>query len=187
MTDGHLTIALDGFPALMTDLLTLHLTNAGFSVVPAEFLPSARCTLRWSGEDRVEPTTAVQPAPATIVVTDTPAAARRWRRQQALAVAARDVDIDSLLALVRATASDQKTPTPKSPGPAAATDRELEVMELIAEGHDTDQIAAALDISPHTVRTHIQHVISRLGVNSRAAAVVRLTDEGLIAPGAAGN
>jgi DNA-binding response OmpR family regulator len=51
------------------------------------------------------------------------------------------------------------------------TRRELDVLWLLAEGSGQDDIAAALFISPKTVATHIEHILSKLGVNSRAQAV----------------
>jgi DNA-binding NarL/FixJ family response regulator len=64
-------------------------------------------------------------------------------------------------------------------GPAAARDaaqltpREREVLELLAGGQGAAEIAVALGISMPTVRTHIQHILSTLGVHSQLAAVAR--------------
>jgi DNA-binding NarL/FixJ family response regulator len=54
---------------------------------------------------------------------------------------------------------------------AALTARELEVLSLLAAGVRTDQIAAALVISPKTVRTHVERILGKLEVHSRAEAV----------------
>ena len=51
------------------------------------------------------------------------------------------------------------------------TPRELEVLRLLAEGHDQDDIAEQLVISPKTVSTHIQRILGKLEVRSRAQAV----------------
>ena len=51
------------------------------------------------------------------------------------------------------------------------TPRELEVLELLAEGLTQAQIARQLVISPRTVGTHIQNLLGKLGVHSRAQAV----------------
>ena len=51
------------------------------------------------------------------------------------------------------------------------TRREQEVLELMAEGNDTNEIAATLSISTHTVRNHIQNVLFKLQVNSRLKAI----------------
>ncbi len=54
---------------------------------------------------------------------------------------------------------------------ARLTPRELEVLRLLAEGHDQDDIAEQLVISPKTVSTHIQRILGKLEVRSRAQAV----------------
>lgn len=51
------------------------------------------------------------------------------------------------------------------------TQRELEVLQLLADGLDQRQIATRLTISGRTVGTHIEHILSKLGVHSRAQAV----------------
>ena len=54
---------------------------------------------------------------------------------------------------------------------AELTKRELEVLRLLAQGLDQRQIADRLVISPKTVATHIEHILAKLGVRSRAEAV----------------
>ncbi|MEV7544820.1 response regulator transcription factor [Streptomyces sp. NPDC089915] len=61
----------------------------------------------------------------------------------------------------------------------ALTSREVEVLELIARGHDNRHIARALVLSEKTVRNHITHVFEKLQVTSRAEAVARARDAGL--------
>jgi DNA-binding NarL/FixJ family response regulator len=54
---------------------------------------------------------------------------------------------------------------------ARLTKREREVLSLLAEGFDLREIAARLVLSPKTVATHIEHILGKLGVHSRAQAV----------------
>ena len=54
--------------------------------------------------------------------------------------------------------------------PAGLTAREVEVLRLVAAGNTNRKIAAALVISDHTVRRHIQNIFDKIGVSSRAAA-----------------
>jgi len=54
---------------------------------------------------------------------------------------------------------------------AALTRRELEVLQLLARGADTREIAGALFISRLTARNHVQHILRKLGATSRAEAV----------------
>jgi DNA-binding NarL/FixJ family response regulator len=60
------------------------------------------------------------------------------------------------------------------------TPRELEVLELLAEGLTQPQIARQLVISPRTVGTHIQNLLGKLDVHSRAQAVALAHREGLV-------
>jgi PAS domain S-box-containing protein len=64
---------------------------------------------------------------------------------------------------------------------APLTPRELEVLELAAEGHIGARIAGELWVSPATVKTHFEHIYSKLGVTGRAAAVAKAMRLGLIA------
>jgi DNA-binding NarL/FixJ family response regulator len=54
--------------------------------------------------------------------------------------------------------------------PAGLTAREVEILRLLAAGQTNSEIAAALMISEHTVRRHLQNIFVKLGVSSRAAA-----------------
>jgi DNA-binding NarL/FixJ family response regulator len=60
--------------------------------------------------------------------------------------------------------------------------REQQILTLLAEGRTQRQIAEALVISPKTVATHIQHVLGKLGVNTRAQAVAMAFQKGLVEP-----
>ena len=59
------------------------------------------------------------------------------------------------------------------------TPRELEITELLAAGHSQAAIAERLVLSEKTVATHIQHILPKLGVHSRAEAVAFAHREGL--------
>jgi DNA-binding NarL/FixJ family response regulator len=63
---------------------------------------------------------------------------------------------------------------------ARLSPREREILELLADGQSQKDIAEALVISPKTVGTHIQHVLAKLGVHSRAQAVARAYSDGLV-------
>jgi DNA-binding NarL/FixJ family response regulator len=60
------------------------------------------------------------------------------------------------------------------------TPRELDVLRLLAEGHDTGTLAKLLGIAPHTVEWHVRHVIEKLGVHSKLQAVIAAARLGLI-------
>jgi DNA-binding NarL/FixJ family response regulator len=64
------------------------------------------------------------------------------------------------------------------------TAREAEVLSLIATGRTNAQIAAALVVSPSTVKTHINNIFAKTGVTSRAQAVHYAHTHGFADPGA---
>jgi pimeloyl-ACP methyl ester carboxylesterase len=64
-------------------------------------------------------------------------------------------------------------------GLAVLSERENEVLELIARGLDNAQIAARLELSEKTVRNHITHIFEKLQVESRSQAIVRAREAGL--------
>ena len=63
---------------------------------------------------------------------------------------------------------------------AQFTPRELDVLRLLADGHDTITLASRLGIAPHTVEWHVRHVIEKLGVHSKLQAVIAAARLGLI-------
>ena len=63
---------------------------------------------------------------------------------------------------------------------AALTSRELDVLRLVAQGLGNKEIAAALDLSTHTVKYHLAAVLAKLGVRSRTEAVSRGIRTGLL-------
>jgi DNA-binding CsgD family transcriptional regulator/tetratricopeptide (TPR) repeat protein len=63
------------------------------------------------------------------------------------------------------------------------TDREVEVLRLVASGMGNRDIAGALQLSEHTVARHMQNVFAKLGVSSRAAAIARAIEHGQLAAG----
>jgi two-component system, NarL family, response regulator LiaR len=67
------------------------------------------------------------------------------------------------------------------------TQREKEVLALLAEGADNEAIAKALVISPQTARTHIQNILGKLNVHSRLEAAAIAMQNGLLENGALAN
>ncbi len=59
------------------------------------------------------------------------------------------------------------------------TEREREVLRLIVAGLSTQRMAAVLGVSANTVRTHVQHVLAKLGVDRRSKAIKVATDLGM--------
>jgi DNA-binding NarL/FixJ family response regulator len=87
---------------------------------------------------------------------------------------------ERLVEIVTAGATATTTATP--PG-GALTDRETEVVQLMAEGLSNREIATRLFVTEATVKTHVNNVFSKLGVNDRAAAVAWAFRSGVVSTG----
>jgi HD-GYP domain-containing protein (c-di-GMP phosphodiesterase class II) len=82
---------------------------------------------------------------------------------------------------VRAVVEAAGQRTPRIEGPAGLTEREIDVLRLLARGLQTKQMARALGISVKTADNHIQNVYGKIGVSTRAAAAVFAMQHGLVA------
>jgi DNA-binding NarL/FixJ family response regulator len=74
-------------------------------------------------------------------------------------------------------------PAPADERPGGLTEREAEVLRLVAAGHTNAEAADALFLSEHTVRNHLANVFAKLGVRNRAEAASWAWRSGLIGPG----
>jgi DNA-binding NarL/FixJ family response regulator len=81
-----------------------------------------------------------------------------------------------VLQRVRAVTLDQGAQTIR----AELSERELEVLRLIANGKDNSQIAAALHISPKTVKNHISNILMKLQIENRIQAAVYAVRSGIV-------
>lgn len=72
------------------------------------------------------------------------------------------------------------TGMPKTPSDRGLSDREIEVLNCLAQGMTTSDIASELYISDNTVKTHIRHILEKLESSNRAEAVSRAAQLGLI-------
>jgi len=95
----------------------------------------------------------------------------------------KDVSADELAQAIRAAHAGRSTLSPEAaqalvlvtsqpPAPGLdLTEREREVLALLIEGLNNTQIAAKLNVSPSTVKSHVSNILSKLGVASRTEAV----------------
>jgi DNA-binding NarL/FixJ family response regulator len=97
----------------------------------------------------------------------------------------KDVGRDQLTDTIRRVAAGQNLMGSSSEGDLISP-RQLEVLECMAREMSNLEIAAALGISENTVKTHVSHLLNKLGASDRAGAVLRGWRQGLISSSAAG-
>lgn len=66
--------------------------------------------------------------------------------------------------------------------PVLISERELEIITLIAEGYTNNEIAEKLFLSPHTINTHRKNIMQKLGVNNTASIVMYAVKTKLVSP-----
>jgi PAS domain S-box-containing protein len=95
----------------------------------------------------------------------------------------RDVTATHEMAVLLRERLAQSKPVPGSvPGDSSTplTRRELEILRLMTSGANTKTMASKLNVSPATVRNHVQNIFGKLGVHSRLEAVAHVTNHGLL-------
>jgi DNA-binding NarL/FixJ family response regulator len=72
------------------------------------------------------------------------------------------------------------TPNEQVRGTLGISDREFEVLELLAAGRSNKEIAATLSVSPNTVKTHVAKLYSKLEVTRRTEAILKARELGML-------
>lgn len=130
--------------------------------------------------------------PIVALLPDESHAAEAWT-ENIRGLLLREAETENLRAALRAAAQELVTLDPalaavlaphrhheRSARIEALTPRELEVLQLLAEGLANKAIAQRLRVSEHTVKFHVNAILSKLNAQSRTDAVVRATRSGLI-------
>ncbi len=139
-------------------------------------------------------------APPCLILTtfDDDAAVLTGLRAGAKGYLLKDVSLDHLTEAIAALAEGRTMITPALtervmrglrglgagtggfPEPEALTERETEILRLMAGGYSNKEIANALDVAEGTVKNHVSSVLSKLGVRDRTRAVLKAVDLGLL-------
>jgi NarL family two-component system response regulator LiaR len=118
-------------------------------------------------------------------------------RAGAIGYLLKDTQAEALCQAIKAAAAGQVQLTPKAAArlmqavstpesPEALTERETEVLRLIAQGYSNKQIAGSLNNSEKTIKTHVTRILSKLGVQSRTQATLYAIRTGLVSANAPG-
>jgi len=86
-------------------------------------------------------------------------------------------------AVPAAAGRDPANPARPAADLARLTEREREVLALVAQGLSNEEIAIRLYLSPLTTKTHVSHIMTKLGARDRAQLVVIAYESGLVVPG----
>jgi DNA-binding NarL/FixJ family response regulator len=114
-------------------------------------------------------------------------------RAGAIGYLLKDTQADELCRAIKAAAAGQVQLTPKAAArlmqalqtpepPEALTERETEVLRLLAQGYSNKQIARTLNNTEQTIKTHVSHILAKLGVQSRTQATLYAIRIGMVSP-----
>ena len=112
-------------------------------------------------------------------------------RAGAIGYLLKDTEADDLRRAIKAAAAGQVQLSPKAAArlmrevrapdsPEALTEREIDVLRLLAQGQANKQIAGSLQIGEKTVKTHVSNILAKLGVPSRTQAALYAVRIGLV-------
>jgi NarL family two-component system response regulator LiaR len=115
-------------------------------------------------------------------------------RAGAIGYLLKDTQAEALCQAIKAAAAGQVQLTPRAAArlmqalsapasPEALTERETEVLRLLAQGQSNKQIAHRLNNTEKTIKTHVSRILAKLGVQSRTQATLYAIRTGLVSPG----
>lgn len=106
----------------------------------------------------------------------------RARREGAFGYLPKDVDQDRLAEAVKSVASGAESFVSEQfqAAPSLLTQREMDVLRLVAQGHQRDKIASLLGIGAESVKTHLKGIMNKLGCPNATSAVGRAYELGIL-------
>lgn len=118
-------------------------------------------------------------------------------RAGAIGYLLKDTQAEALCQAIKAAAAGQVQLTPRAAArlmqavstpesPEALTERETDVLRLLAQGYSNKQIAHTLNNTEKTIKTHVSRILSKLGVQSRTQATLYAIRTGLVSPASSG-
>ena len=105
--------------------------------------------------------------------------AKRAAEEIGSMVSRRQLDAHAVNAVLKAAGH---SPRARSMNPGGLSDREVEVIGLMAQGLSTRVLARRLSITPKTADHHVQHIYTKIGISTRAAAAMFAMQHGLVGP-----
>ncbi len=188
--DGEQTLAL--CRRLLPDVVLLdaalpRLELARLVGAVADPGPPARLLLLADADDEAAALVALRAGAAGYLVKDS-SAEELVAAVRAVGAGGAAVDARLLRGLLGRLVTLSPEPAVESPSVLAAlTDRERQVLAEVARGRSNTEIAGRFAVSETTVKTHVGHVLTKLGLRDRVQAVVLAYESGLIRPGIESN
>lgn len=168
-------------------LLDIHMpTGSGLDAVPAvlRISPNTAVLVLTASDDREDHVRAFRAGARGVVLKDS---ARQTLLQAIHAVCRGDVWMDprmsgALAEELAAMGADVDTSSIRNE--SGLTERELEIVRLVASGYKNKEVGSTLMISERTVKTHLTNIFQKLGVRDRVGLVMYALKHNLTAPGA---
>lgn len=137
----------------------------------------------YEGDELITRIKVASPRSKIIVVTSDTTDASLSKAMQAGADSyiTKDLAIEDVVGAVRQAVDRLNVGTPPPPQEGALTQREVEILRLLADGKDVKSMAGSLGLSPNTVRAHLQNMYSKLDAHSQVEALAIARRRGLIA------
>jgi DNA-binding NarL/FixJ family response regulator len=171
--------AVEQAPGLAPDVVLMDVRMPGMDGVQAtsalrERLPRCKIIMLTTFDDEDYVIRALRAGANGYLLKDLPAA------ELARAVRMAHAGVDQFAPAVTGRLLDAVSPAPAPPPAVPLTDRELQILRLIAAGATNRQIATRLHLSQGTVKNHISHILARLDLRDRTQAAIYAHTHGLL-------